>query len=221
MRRRNNFKRKAKSSPKTKRETPYNIPSQAEISKKKAELNKHLKKLDKDGYKVKTLTESQKMSIIRGAVRELWMYDPSKLAYLLLGVEPDIDEGTRRRFKIRCECCGKWFKTSDICIDHKVGEHSLKSIEDFDSFYDSIINVGFKDLQRLCTTCHEVKTAQERYNLSEEEARVFKKVTAWESEYVKADDQKKFLKAKGFTTEDVKNKENRRLSALEYFKSLE
>lgn len=214
MRKKGNFKKGTKS----KREGAYNIPNEAEIRKHKAELVKFMKHLDEDGFIVKKMTLSQKMSLIRGAIREKWMYAPNKLAYLNMNTVPDLDPNTRRRFKVRCESCEDWFTKSQVAVDHIIGEHSLKSLEDFENFVESILYVGFAGLQVLCHDCHDLKSAMERYGLTEEEVVTFKKVTAWEKKVKSAADQKSFLISKGYSAKDVTNKEKRRETALKYFK---
>lgn len=215
MRKRSNFGR---SGTKKKREGAFNLPNDEELEKLKKDTEKFQKQLDEYGVPLKRMTQSQLMGLIRSAIREKWMYANNKLAYLHMGIEPDFDKNTRRRFKVQCEMCGEWFSKGDICIDHKVGEHSLKSLEDFESFVESILYVGYDDLQRLCSTCHDLKTAMERYNLTEDEAILFKKLTAWENKYPKADARKKELKKLGYTTDAVANHEKRRECYLNYLK---
>ena len=210
-----------KRGPKSKREGVYNIPNEAELTKLKKDLNKHLAKLDEDGLILKPLTQSQLMTLVRTAIREKWSYCDVKMAYLLKGVEPDYDPDTRRRFKVQCELCKAWFSKGEIQIDHKKGEHSLKSIADFDNFVDSILQkVTFADLSRLCHECHDLKTAQERYNLSEEDAIIFKRMTAWEAEN-DVEERKTWLVRKGYKKSDVSNHDKRRACYIEYLKSLE
>ena len=205
---------------KPKREGTYNIPNEAELAKLENELNKHLAKLDENGLVLKPLTQSQLMGLVRKAIREKWGYCDVKMAYLLKGVEPDYDPDTRRRFKVQCESCKNWFSKGEIQIDHRKGEHSLKSIADFDNFVDSILQkVTFADLSRLCHPCHDLKTAQERYGLSEEDAIIFKRMTAWEAEN-DVEERKKWLVSKGYKKVDVSNHDKRRACYIEYLKSL-
>lgn len=217
MRRRSNF---SKGKSKKKREGPYNLPNEEDIASLAKSLETHMGRLNEDGTVKKEMTQSQKMSLIRGAIREKWMYAPNKLAYLDMNTVPDYDPSTRRRFKVQCESCKEWFTKSNVCVDHVVGEHSLKSLEDFDIFIKSILYVGFDGLQILCHDCHDIKTAMERYNLSDEEVIVFKKVTAWEKQHPKANQQKKFLiENGGFKVKEVSNADLRREAALKYFKN--
>ena len=218
MRKRSNFK---SGKPKAKRTGAYNIPNEDDLEKLRKSLESYMKKLDEEGNVLKKMTHSQKMSLIRGAIREKWMYAPNKLAFLEMNAVPDYDPNTRRRFKWQCNCCKEWFTKAQVQVDHIIGEHSLKDLEDFDSFVESILYVNFSGLQILCIDCHDIKSACERYNLTEEEAIIFKRVTAWEKQYPKAKDQKDFLiKNFGAKVKDVANETLRREVALEYFKSL-
>lgn len=217
MARRKNFSKSSK--PKRKRTAPHNIADEFEREKHKKELENFLSKLNEDGTPKKLLTESQIMGIIRGAIREKWMYAPNKLAYLMMGVVPDDDPNTRRRWKVQCEECEKWFKKDEVQVDHEDGENSLKTPEDVFPFYDSICNIGFDSMNRLCEDCHSIKTFKERYNITDEdEIRAIKKAISFEKENPKADTQKKFLRSKGFSASDISNSTKRRESLVKYFK---
>ena len=209
--------RKGKKKPK--REGVFNLPNPDEIAKLEKDLAKHMSKLDEQGNTLKKMTQAQMMSIIRGAVRDKWSYADVKLAYLLKGVEPDHNPNTRRRFKVTCEKCKEDFSKGDIQIDHVVGEHSLKSIEDFHSFVESILYVNFDGLRRLCVPCHDLVTAMERYSLSEEEAILFKQMTAWEAANDTAE-RKQWLMDKGFKSSEVSNHDKRRECYLNYLREL-
>ena len=207
--------------PKRKRNAPHNIPDDFEIEKHNKELARLLKKLNEDGTPLKPLTESQIMSLVRGAIREKWAYCDTKLAYLNMKTLPDEDPSTRRRWKVQCEDCGKWFKKSDVAVDHKIGGHSLKTPEELFDFYDKIINIGFDDLQILCHADHDIKTAMDLFGYTKEEAIIFKKVTAWESENKAVSKQKELLKSYGFKDEEISNKEKRRNCVWKYIEKRE
>lgn len=214
MRKRSNF---GKGKAKRVRTAPHNIADDFERSRHQKETEKFLRQLNEDGSPKKPLTESQIMGLCRGAIRERWMYSPVRLAYLNQHIVPDDDPNTRRRWKGTCMYCGKEFKKSDLQIDHWEGEHSLKSPDDLFKFYHSIHNITFNDLKMTCIPCHEIKTAMERYGLTEEEAVVFKKVTAWRAKYPKATQQKVWLKGKGFSAGDMKNAGTREAAVLKYY----
>lgn len=205
-----------------KRTAPNNIADEFERDKHEQELVKLLKRLNEDGTPIKPLSESQIMSIVRGAIREKWGFCDGKLAYTNMKTVPDDDPTSRRRWKIKCEhpSCQKWFKKTDVACDHVVGGHSLKSPDDLFDFYDNIINIGFDDLQMLCHECHDRKTACDLYGYTWEEAGVFKQVTAWESANKKVGDQKTLLKSYGFSDDEISNKEKRRECIWKHIESL-
>ncbi|AUR94182.1 hypothetical protein NVP1193O_051 [Vibrio phage 1.193.O._10N.286.52.C6] len=203
-----------------KRTAPHNIADEYEREKHKKDLEGFLKKLNEDGTPKKPLTESQIMSILRGAVREKWMYAPNKLAYLNMAVVPDDDPKTRRRWKAQCEHCQCWFGKNDVQIDHIKGENSLKSPAELFEFHDNIMNIGFDGMQTLCEPCHSIKGAMERFGYTEAEAIIFKQVTAWESANKKVGDQKTLLKSYGFSDDEISNKEKRRECIWKHIESL-
>ncbi|BAV80861.1 phage protein [Vibrio phage RYC] len=203
---------------KRKRTAPHNIADEFEREKHAKELEKFLKQLAEDGSPKKPLTVSQIMSVMRGAVREKWMYCPTKLAYLNMAIVPDDSPSTKRRWKAQCENCEEWFKKDDVAVDHIVGENSLKTPEDLLSFWDSIMNVGFDDLQVLCHDCHDIKSMMERYGYTEDEVHIMRKVLTWEKMYTKAAKQKELLISYGFKASEVSNSEKRREAIFKHFK---
>lgn len=202
-----------------KRTAPHNIADDYEREKHQKDLEGFLKKLNEDGTPKKPLTDSQIMSIIRGAVREKWMYAPNKLAYLNMAVVPDDDPSSRKRWKAQCEKCKNWFGKNEIQIDHIRGENTLKTPEDFFTFYNNIMNIGFDDMQALCEPCHEIKGAMERFGYTESEAIIFKQVTAWESLHKAVSKQKEVLKSYGFSDDEISNKEKRRSCVWKYIEN--
>ncbi|CAH9014426.1 conserved hypothetical protein [Vibrio phage 501E54-1] len=215
------FGRKNFGGKKRKRTAPHNIADDFEREKHQKDLEKFLSKLNEDGTPKKLLTQSQLMSIIRGAIREhCWMYAPNKLAFENMSTVPD-DSSSRRRWHRQCEDCKGWFKKDEVQTDHRIGEHSLKDFDQIWDFYTSISNVSFEGMASLCIPCHDIKSAMERYGYTKEEALIFKKVTAWEALHKKATPQKKFLMDNGFTEDEVSNPTKRREAIWKYFESLE
>lgn len=169
------------------------IPSQADIKKREAKLQQFLKKLDADGKP----QEKHVLSVVRGAIRSAWMKSDVKLAYLYMNTIPDMDDKTRTKWLVKCEMCGELFKLGDIEIDHKWGNHTFTKVEDFESYFNNILMVGFDDLAILCKEDHAVKTLSESQGISIEMARTEKKVIAICKQSVKLVD--KFLVDNGVT----------------------
>ena len=50
-------------------------------------------------------------------------------------------------------------------IDHKEGNHKFTTPADFETYFDNILDIQFKDLQRICKyRCHRVKSHFESQN---------------------------------------------------------
>lgn len=150
------------------------VPSQLDIKKRKANLQKFLKNLSTEGMP----QEKHVLSVVRGAIRSAWMKSNVKLAYLYMNTIPDMDDKTRTKWLVRCEMCGELFKLTDVEVDHKSGNHSFTKVGDFESYFNNILMVGFDDLQILCRPDHAAKTLSESLGISIDDARIEKSVIA-------------------------------------------
>jgi 5-methylcytosine-specific restriction endonuclease McrA len=60
-----------------------------------------------------------------------------------------------------CEHCKKWFKTSDLDMDHIIPIGGMKSLDDAGRWLkNALVETG--GYQRLCHECHNKKTQLER-----------------------------------------------------------
>tara|TARA_R100000541_G_C1897352_1_gene84133 strand:- start:120120 stop:120707 length:588 start_codon:yes stop_codon:yes gene_type:complete len=180
------------------------VPSKSDIAKRKKKLDTWLKGLEEDG----SMSEKKLCTLLRSSVRNVWMRHAVKLSYLYSKTYPDMDNSTRTKWLIDCEHCGEAFKTSDVQVDHIVGEHSLLTLEDVVPFARSILGVSHSDLRILCVPCHEAITYAERYGLSIEEAFAEKKVIAKIKQTVAK--QKAELKKFGYKPAECSNEDKRR-----------
>lgn len=192
------------------------VPSKQDLAKREATRKKLWKGLNDDG----SMPAKKLFSAVRTAIRQVWMKHQSKLAFLYDRTIPDFDPNTRTKWLIECDHCKGMFKLTDVEVDHKEGEHTLKEWTDVIPFLRSILDVKHDDLAILCKECHELKTAMERYGYTEEEAVLFKKVTAWEKANSVAA-QKDFLTKKGYHPSDLSNKDKRRECYKDYINTLE
>jgi len=184
------------------------VPTQIDIKKREAKLKQFLKSLNEDG----SPQEKHVVSTVRSAIRSTWMKSNTKLAYLYMNTIPDMDDSTRTKWLVRCEICGEAFKLNDIEIDHKSGNHSFTKVEDFKSYFDNILMVGFDDLQILCKEDHAIKTLQERMGITWEDAVIEKQVIA----LCKSKKDKAWLKGRGVVP--ASNEEKRRSQIREILK---
>lgn len=188
------------------------VPSKADLDKRKKALEGFKKKLDADGK----ASEKALCSAIRSAIRGVWMKHDTKLAYLYERTIPDMNPNTRTKWLIECECCGDMFKLGDVEINHKKGENQLLSFEDVLPFTQSILGVGFNDIEVLCKDCHAILTYSERYGVSLEEAKLEKDVIKKINQKIAV--QKKELLAYGYKASEVSNEEKRRDAYREILK---
>ncbi len=188
-------------------------PSTADIKKRETTLAGFLKQIDPVTGKAK---EKQAIQVVRSAIRQAWMKSPTKLAYLYSKTIPDMDDSTRTKWLVECECCGNRFKQTDVEIDHIKGCNPFSELRHFEEYFQSILMVGFDDLQILCKDCHATKTLQDKLGITFEEAVVEKQVIAICKN--KADHQHKWLTDRGVIPE--KSAAKRRIQIRDVIRNL-
>ena len=94
-------------------------PTKEEIEKRKKKLEQFEKGLDEYGK----MSEKKLCSQIRSAIRQVWMKHDTKLAKIYKQTKPDMDDSTRTKWLIECECCGKVF-SREKRLKRKVTRHS-------------------------------------------------------------------------------------------------
>lgn len=161
-------------------------------------------------------TESAYLSFIRGGIRRhLWSKNPIKLEFEKESKVPIPNDNPRsmKRFPTvaggRCEHCKQLFKQSEMEVDHKTGEHSLRCLDDMDSFLRGIVFVRKEDLAMLCKPCHGYKTYSERYGVSIQEAKAIKQAIEKNKESVK--NVVAFLTEHGYNAATTKDKRREQL----------
>lgn len=135
----------------------YNVPDDLDLQLLAQSLEKLSKGLDAEG-RAKPINEQYLKNLFRSAVRKKWMSCNVKLHFLESGLEPDYDQNTRRRFKIQCNICKNYFTKAEIEIDHIKQEQEFDSWDKATLWASAILDVGAKDLQRLCGECHSIKS---------------------------------------------------------------
>ena len=154
-------------------------------------------------------TEAKFMAWVRSGLRQgLWNKHPVKMETLkeqrrkIKNPNPNPRKGAELVWGFDCACCGESFKQTDVEVDHKSGENSLKNIDDLVTFFKKLVFVTPQDLQILCKGCHSIKTYSERYGVSLVTAEATKKAI----EVLKTDKYKKELTRLGVTKLIPKNK---------------
>lgn len=120
-------------------------------------------------------TESAFYGFIRGGVRRsLWNRHPVKLEFI-----------RNNRYKIknpnprgkvaevwggRCALTGREFVLSELEVDHKVGNHSMKKLRDIQAFVEAISLVVESDLQFVSKDAHKSKSYADKHGMTFEQA---------------------------------------------------
>lgn len=130
-------------------------------------------------------TEAAFLSYVRGGIRRsLWNKSPIKLEFLKANrkrVKNPVAKNLTRFPTVwggTCYQCGNDFALKDMEVDHLTGEHSLRKLEDLQSFVEGIVCVSNKDLGLICKPCHKIKTFAERSGMSHEAATIEKRAIA-------------------------------------------
>jgi 5-methylcytosine-specific restriction endonuclease McrA len=165
-------------------------------------------------------TESAFLSFIRGGIRRhLWSKNPVKLQFMkenrvkMVNTNPRSMKAHPTVWGFKCEQCLKTFAGGNCEVDHKTGEHSLKTVTDIQKFVEGVVFVRKEDLALLCKPCHKVKTHAERYGLSIREAMAQKQAIEKNKESVK--NVVAFLTEHGYNA--ASTKEKRREQLVDHF----
>lgn len=163
-------------------------------------------------------TEAAFLSFIRGGIRRhLWAKNPIKLEFMKDSRQRIINPSVKGRkahptvWGGVCEQCNKEFPTNAMEVDHKIGGHSLRHVEDIQKFVEGIVFVRKEDLAWLCKPCHKAKTYSERSGMSLEDAIIEKQTIA-----IMKGDEKAWLRSQGLTP--ASNAKKRRVQITEYLK---
>jgi hypothetical protein len=125
-------------------------------------------------------TESSFMSWLRGGIRRIWAKHPVKLDFIKQSRVKIPNPNPRGKVKEvwggKCALTGEYFVLNELECDHKVGNNSLKSVEDIQSFVEGVLLVTADDLQLVSKEAHKIKSYAEKQGISFEEAKIEKEV---------------------------------------------
>lgn len=188
------------------------IPSQKDLDNVDAKLKGFLKKLNPDGSPKRPMDDNLAKQLMRDAVRNKWMYCPTKLAFLYMNRIPDMNPATRTKWLQRCNICENLFKEPEVNVDHVNGEIEFTEWNTAQGYASGILDVTFDDLQILCIPCHKTKSRAESLGIDWTTKEGWNK-TLLEQEFTrivdsKAKGQKDYLESKGVVP--AKNEELRK-----------
>ena len=126
-------------------------------------------------------TESAYMSWLRGGIRRyLWSKNPVKLEFIKQNRVKIPNPNPRGKVKEVwggvCALTGNTYPIGDMEVDHKEGNHSLKTLDDLVPFVKGIVMITLDDLQLVSKEAHKIKSYAEKQGISFEEAKIEKEV---------------------------------------------
>ena len=131
---------------------------------------------------------------LRGGLRRLWMRHPISKRFknsLCRPARPEDGLGPRVKQVGLCARCGLLKAKSALEVDHVIPAGPLGSWDDLTPFAARLLGASSENLRLLCKPCHDVVTASERFQCSEEEAKRRKALAAFKK--LRADKQRLLL----------------------------
>jgi len=107
-------------------------------------------------------TTARYYTFIRSNIRKMQMkWQPMQEAKLEGRRLKPANVPGRHKFEHQCSKCKSWVPEKLLHMDHKIPTGSIKCHADIGPFIERML-VGKKGWQKLCITCHQEKTNQER-----------------------------------------------------------
>ena len=122
-------------------------------------------------------TESAYMSWLRGGIRRyLWAKNPVKLEFIKQNrvkiPNPNPKGKVKEVWGGVCALTGNIFPIGDMEVDHKEGNHSLKTLDDLVPFVKGIVMITLDDLQLVSKEA--LQAVADSYKLLYPETKMFK-----------------------------------------------
>jgi len=108
-----------------------------------------------------TMSESAFWSFIRSALRQKSRFWAPIAQCKHAAKRNYTGINKRQKFEYQCNSCKQWFPEKLINVDHIVPAGSLNNAQDLPGFVERLF-CEEKDLQVLCSDCHNKKTKDER-----------------------------------------------------------
>lgn len=106
-----------------------------------------------------TMTEQGYIGWIRSWLRRAWLKYPVR--FQVMKAASRKVTGKRHKTEYQCAECTKWYKGSEIEVDHIHGCGSFTKLEDLPS-YTSKLFCEPEDARVLCKPCHQTHTRLQR-----------------------------------------------------------
>lgn len=102
---------------------------------------------------------SRYRTFIRSAMRKAWTRWPPRFEALKRVRRPSKSDNPRLKWEFQCAHCRGWFQQKLVSVDHIQSWGSLTGLS-HDQAWERLL-VPLDQLQVLCATCHDKKTASE------------------------------------------------------------
>lgn len=106
-----------------------------------------------------TMTEQGYIGWIRSWLRRAWLKYPVR--YQVMKDASRKVTGKRHKTEYKCAMCTKWYKGSEIEVDHIKGCGSFTKLEDLPSYAEKLFCEP-EDARVLCRPCHAKHTKEQR-----------------------------------------------------------
>lgn len=159
-------------------------------------------------------SRSAVMSWLRGGIRRsLWKNSPQKIDFInknrIKIPNPNPKGRVKEVWGGVCYITGAVLPIDQLEVDHKKGNHSLKSLDDLQPFIEAIALVTDDDLAFISKEAHKIKSQAEKKGISFEQAQIEKIAIDLQSKKMDKD----WLQAKG--VEPASNNTKRRAQIIE------
>ena len=164
-------------------------------------------------------TESAYYTWLRGSIRRaMWSKNPVKLEFIKRNrikiPNPNPKGKVKEVWGGVCALTGNTYPIGDMEVDHKEGNHSLKTLDDLVPFVKGIVMITLDDLQLVSKEAHKIKSYAEKQGISFEEAKIEKEVI----EIIKQKKEKEYLQEHQLPVSSTKSA--RRVTIVEHKLSL-
>lgn len=151
-------------------------------------------------------TESAYYTWLRGSIRRaMWSKNPVKLEFIKRNrikiPNPNPKGKVKEVWGGVCALTGNIFPIGDMEVDHKEGNHSLKTLDDLVPFVKGIVMITLDDLQLVSKEAHKIKSYAEKQGISFEEAKIEKEVI----EIIKQKKEKEYCIEHNLVVESTKS----------------
>lgn len=149
-------------------------------------------------------TESSYYTWLRGSIRRaMWSKNPVKLEFIKQNrikiPNPNPKGKVKEVWGGVCALTGNIYPIGDMEVDHKQGNHSLKTLDDLVPFIKGIVMITLDDLQLVSKEAHKIKSYAEKQGISFEEAKIEKEVI----ELIKQKKDKDYLQEHNLVVEST------------------